>query len=418
MGSPVSKGSRQAKSDSGSKSLSLKRGKPSNNDSNNETKNKSMSTLSLTPLEMTTSATSDSSNGDTKQSRVSLTPSSKRVSKTVDQSNSNLAAVANRSMYASDKIIKIAADFWNTKMSKLSFEEQKEIGVTMYLDMMVSDKSLRALFARRFNGTTNIESISLKFFNMLGWLIRTCCRNDDNVENTLRSLGAMHKNFGIDNAHFAVMLASLHTTFAHYFPQDYGIKERYALDYMFTLASQLMMGSGSTTEHSPEHQGEIRVDYMFTLASQLMMGGASTTEHSPETEYLNNLQTCLRSSVGRAYLFRYWQQTWCDELVIYSQNIQKFEQQTNDKGRFMIARNIVEVSINAQSDLAVNISYNCRQNALELMQEYEQQFQLKQDIKVSAKMFDSVTSEIHALIMSNHWNTFKRSIKTMNVDCK
>jgi len=388
MGSPVSKGSRQAKSDSGSKSLSLKRGKPSNNDSNNETKNKSMSTLSITPLEMTTSATSDSSNGDTKQSRVSLTPSSKRVSKTVDQSNSNLAAVANRSMYASDKIIKIAADFWNTKMSKLSFEEQKEIGVTMYLDMMVSDKSLRALFARRFNGTTNIESISLKFFNMLGWLIRTCCRNDDNVENTLRSLGAMHKNFGIDNAHFAVMLASLHTTFAHYFPQDYGIKERYALDYM------------------------------FTLASQLMMGGGSTTEHSPETEYLNNLQTCLRSSVGRAYLFRYWQQTWCDELVIYSQNIQKFEQQTNDKGRFMIARNIVEVSINAQSDLAVNISYNCRQNALELMQEYEQQFQLKQDIKVSAKMFDSVTSEIHALIMSNHWNTFKRSIKTMNVDCK
>jgi len=388
MGSPVSKGSRQAKSDSGSKSLSLKRGKPSNNDSNNETKNKSMSTLSITPLEMTTSATSDSSNGDTKQSRVSLTPSSKRVSKTVDQSNSNLAAVANRSMYASDKIIKIAADFWNTKMSKLSFEEQKEIGVTMYLDMMVSDKSLRALFARRFNGTTNIESISLKFFNMLGWLIRTCCRNDDNVENTLRSLGAMHKNFGIDNAHFAVMLASLHTTFAHYFPQDYGIKERYALDYM------------------------------FTLASQLMMGGGSMTEHSPETEYLNNLQTCLRSSVGRAYLFRYWQQTWCDELVIYSQNIQKFEQQTNDKGRFMIARNIVEVSINAQSDLAVNISYNCRQNALELMQEYEQQFQLKQDIKVSAKMFDSVTSEIHALIMSNHWNTFKRSIKTMNVDCK
>jgi len=289
----------------------------------------------------------------------------------------------NKSRYASDKIIQIAADFWNTKISALSLEEQTEIGVTMYLDMLVKDKSMKAIFQQNFNESLKIRSLALKFLNMMGWLIRTLSCKDEHMEETLKKLGVIHQMMGVKNEHFTVMVESLHDTFAHYFPHDYRIKEHYAVDYIFMLASKLMMGE-------------------------------SMSSHCIQSDYLETLGQCLKSDAGRKYLFKFLQQTLCDELVIYLESIHKFEQQTCNKGRFMIARNIVDASINAHSALAINISYEARMSVTFLMHEYEQQFRAKQDLKISASMFDDVNKEVYRLIYQNHWRTFKDRMKKMN----
>jgi len=283
----------------------------------------------------------------------------------------------------SEKIVKIGADFWNSKISTMSYDDQIELSVALFLDMAVRDKSIMAM-----NKHVKIEARSLKFLNMVGWLIRILHGDyGSNLEESFRTLGNIHKAMGLRSDHFVVMRVSLHDTFAHYFPHDYGIKQQYAIDFMFLLASNLMMGEAMTLP-------------------------------CDDSDYLSSLQACLHSAVGREYLYRYLQQTWCDEIVIYLQGIRKFEQQTNDKGRFMIARNIVDVSINAESDVAVNISYECRMNAMRLMSEYDEKFRMKEDIKISSSMFESVTEEMYVLIFENHWREFKKNIRNMSTSKK
>lgn len=146
------------------------------------------------------------------------------------------------------------------------------------------------------------------------------------------------------------------------------------------------------------------------------MMGESVISQFQNVDYLENVKTCLASPIGREYLFRYLQQTWCDEIVIYLQSMMKFKNQTTDKGRFMIARNIIDVSIEPNSNLAINVSYETRQNALMMMQEFENKFMNKIEFEMSYDVFNDVTNEIYKLILENHWHKFVKSIKNINND--
>ena len=101
-------------------------------------------------------------------------------------------------------------------------------------------------------------------------------------------------------------------------------------------------------------------------------------------------------------------------MVIYLQSMMRFKNQTTDKGRFMIARNIIDVSIDPTSNLAINVSYETRQNALIMVQQLESKFIQKIDFEMSYNVFDDVTNEIYKLILENHWHKFVQSIKNMN----
>lgn len=101
-------------------------------------------------------------------------------------------------------------------------------------------------------------------------------------------------------------------------------------------------------------------------------------------------------------------------MVIYLQSISKFNSQTTDVGRFIIARNIIETSIDPKSKLTLNISYETRQNALNMMMEFESEFALKSSFDMNQNLFDDVTNEIHKLILENHWGKFVQNIKNMN----
>ena len=48
-------------------------------------------------------------------------------------------------------------------------------------------------------------------------------------------------------------------------------------------------------------------------------------------------------------------------IVIYLESVAKFRNQTSDRGRFMIARNIVATSIKTTSKLPLNISHETRE---------------------------------------------------------
>lgn len=96
--------------------------------------------------------------------------------------------------------------------------------MAIYLGMMVKDASMREIFKKNFNSQEKISAISLKFLNMMGWLIRTLLRNGADLPLLLRNLGSMHGTFGVNIKHFEPMLESMHESFSHYFPNIYGVK--------------------------------------------------------------------------------------------------------------------------------------------------------------------------------------------------
>eukprot|EP01083_Nonionella_stella_P067935 180015_1 len=93
-----------------------------------------------------------------------------------------------------------------------------------------------------------------------------------------------------------------------------------------------------------------------------------------QLDFLKNLHVCLKSDAGKAYLYRYFQQTFCDELVIYLQSMQRYKASTSDKERFMIARDICKASIRETAPFAINISCGARGTALATIKQLEMQF--------------------------------------------
>lgn len=87
---------------------------------------------------------------------------------------------------------------------------------------------------------------------------------------------------------------------------------------------------------------------------------ADLEDEMKDHSFLQSLRTCLSSNIGREYMYRYLQQTFCDEIAIFLQSLAKFRIQLSDKERFMVARDIVKNSIEPAATFAVNISYETR----------------------------------------------------------
>ena len=77
-------------------------------------------------------------------------------------------------------------------------------------------------------------------------------------------------------------------------------------------------------------------------------------------QFLQSLDICLKSSIGNEYFTRFLQQTWCDEIAIFLQSISRFKKQLSNKQRFIVARDIIKISIKPSATFSINISYECR----------------------------------------------------------
>eukprot|EP00484_Ammonia_sp_Unknown_P011567 CAMPEP_0197056168 /NCGR_PEP_ID=MMETSP1384-20130603/80143_1 /TAXON_ID=29189 /ORGANISM="Ammonia sp." /LENGTH=269 /DNA_ID=CAMNT_0042490049 /DNA_START=426 /DNA_END=1235 /DNA_ORIENTATION=- len=261
--------------------------------------------------------------------------------------------------------------------------------------MLSCNNEMKKVMQRSFkhNAAQKIEQTSQKYLDMLGWLIRYLITDNIDLYALLNKLGAAHRAMGIEIHHFPPMLQAMHETFAYYFDRQYTIEVKYAFDEIFALAAQLMTG-----------QELNRSSHLMDLSAQF---------DGDDVPFLQNLTVCLQSNIGKEYLYRYLQQTWCDEMVIFLQTLSRFKSLPSDKERFMAARDIVKTCIEASAAFALNVSYETRSNTLHAMATLEKAFTAKQSLVIPVSLFSDVEKEIYKLILDNHWIAFVQSIQLL-----
>ena len=89
---------------------------------------------------------------------------------------------------------------------------------------MVHDKEMKRILKKNLTSRQSIENSSVKFLDMMGWLLRSLLRSDMDLCASLQQLGTFHRNMGVNINHFDPMLKSMHETFSYYFPIKYGIQ--------------------------------------------------------------------------------------------------------------------------------------------------------------------------------------------------
>eukprot|EP01084_Bolivina_argentea_P278552 475917_1 len=296
-------------------------------------------------------------------------------------------------------IAETAYIFWQKYINHLNKDEKLEIACAIFFEM-ISGKNNSAgnigctkqvLKKHLITSDIKMEALSVKFLDMMEWLVKHLLTPNIDLFARLQELGKTHMIMNVEIIHFGTFLSAVHLIFEQYFENKYSIKEKYAMDKLFTVASQIMTGQDV-------HNVNIMSDF---------------TESFDSLDFITSLDVCLKSSVGSNYLHRFLQQTFCDELVIWLQSIKKFKLGMSDKERFMIAKRMKVNLIQPIAPFCINISHETRENILHAIKELETQFSANvTDFKVSEKLFDEGHSEIIRLIEQNHWKRFVDNINT------
>eukprot|EP01084_Bolivina_argentea_P119604 212054_1 len=220
-----------------------------------------------------------------------------------------------------------------------------------------------------------LEMQSLKFLDMIGWLIRNLSRDGIDLFSLLQKLGQLHFAMGIKSEHFDVMIKSLHSTMVHYFPKEYNIQVQIMTQKRFK-----------------------RVNRKNRL--KLFRG--------INTPFLRTLETCLSSNIGSEYFYRYLINNYCEELVMYLKLMEQFKNARSNTERYDIGIDLMDTCIISTSTYAINISYETRNCLLAVFNE------VKEKQSISKNFFESVEMEMRRLIMKNHWKRFVHSIADLH----
>ena len=95
--------------------------------------------------------------------------------------------------------------------------------------MMVSGQEMKDILKKHLKDQDKIESMAIRFLNMMGWLLRSLMRIDINLYELLTQLGQIHRKMGIQYSHFKPLLDSMHETFSYYFSTKYSVKVTFHL---------------------------------------------------------------------------------------------------------------------------------------------------------------------------------------------
>eukprot|EP01083_Nonionella_stella_P099468 279688_1 len=289
------------------------------------------------------------------------------------------------------RICKVAASFWYNKIDSLPVSDRLELACSIFFSMLASHNNMKDLVRRasKSRTSTNIEDLSLTYLNMMGWIIRHLATSNPNLHASLTRLGCIHRSMGINGTHFGALIQAIHDTFAYYFVDVYNTELQHAMDVIFRLATKIMTGCDLKRFEGTDHP------------------------------FLQSLDACLESSVGREYLFQYLAQTWCDEIVIFFKSLHRFKTAVNETERLAMARYICQSSINATATFSLNLSYEHRVHATHDMEQLELLFVRQQDgFKVPIDLFVEVERETMQLITMNHWTQFVKRINTQMLNPK
>eukprot|EP01084_Bolivina_argentea_P088693 160124_1 len=295
--------------------------------------------------------------------------------------------------YISSKITKIAAKFWRQNVDVLSVTDQLEVSCSIFFTMLGSNSEMKHIMKSHLSTDSKMETTGLKYLEMIGWLIRHLAIGNIDFHVLLTKLGILHQSLGINIQHFNPMLQAMHETFSYYFASAYTIEVKYAMDEIFSLAAQIMTGQHLKCNH-----------HLMDITEQFQ---------GNEVGFLKDLDTCLKSTIGKEYLYRYLSQTYCDEFVVFLKAVFRFKNLLSDRERFMVARAICKASINQAAAFSLNLSYANRMNILNKMEVLQTQFLANQSFQIKNDFFSEVEYEIHKLVLDNHWVKFMREIKLL-----
>eukprot|EP01084_Bolivina_argentea_P005404 10202_1 len=280
----------------------------------------------------------------------------------------------------SDQIIELCLNFWRKNIHALSMEDRLELGCSIFF---LTNTTTQQILKKNCKTPQKLESVGLKYLDMIEYAIRSAAANRGNVNSDLLlQLGQLHDAMGVTAECYVAMLKQTHDVFQFYFPIQYTEEVRFAFDEMFTYITFQMTG----------------IDLKIISPLQ-------------NTYFLRSLRECIKSDIGRQLLFRFLHQVYCDEIVIFLQLITKYKSETDDRIKFLIAKDILRICIDFEGIFAINISYECRQQIIQTIQECEKQFE-DYDIEFVMDMEFLVDAEdqMCRLIMQTHWKKFKQII--------
>mmetsp|Transcript_43355 Transcript_43355/g.69477 ORF Transcript_43355/g.69477 Transcript_43355/m.69477 type:complete len:410 (+) Transcript_43355:26-1255(+) len=285
----------------------------------------------------------------------------------------------------SQRLVSIAAAFWQRHIESLSFDEKLEIACSCFFGLMVHKEMKQIMRDTLHRMAGKPEAAALRYFDKLGWLIRCLVRDGIDLHAMLQSLGQRHQQIGVKIAHFHNMLQSIHETFSFYFPTEYNIDVQYAMDTIIHETALIMTG-----------QAIQRMNHF----------------HGQQTHFLQSLEVCLSSSIGTEYFYRYLQQCQCPEIRHYLELLQKFKSQCSDKQRYVVAKQMIHQCVSENGVFAINISYEARNKSATSFRELENHGM--DGLAVSADYFEEIEMEMRRLIIKNHWMPFVRSVQVLH----
>ena len=87
--------------------------------------------------------------------------------------------------------------------------------------MMANDKDTQNALRSNYKTTQEMESTSLKFLDMISFIVRAVNIDESICDKALNQLGLLHDKMGISIQCYAVMLQQFHETLKFYFPKQY-----------------------------------------------------------------------------------------------------------------------------------------------------------------------------------------------------
>eukprot|EP01084_Bolivina_argentea_P047267 87082_1 len=283
--------------------------------------------------------------------------------------------------YLSVSTAEIASSFWQKNVQNLALSDKLEIGSSIFFSVIISNKQMKNLFKKQLKNNS-VASLGIHFMDMMGWLMRNLLANEIDLYSTLKQLGVKHKYLGISKMkYFDQMLFGLNKAFEYYLQNKYTIKDKDAINKVFIVISNIMMGNQN-----------------FALNINKFINSFNNFN------ILNSMNNCLSSPIGKEYFCQYLNTTYCEEIVVWLQSLDSFYSTVNESERFIIAENIYNRSISRSAPFGIAISHETRQKMKMKMKK------LNNLTKIPSDLFVECETEIYKLIEANHWKRFQRTM--------
>lgn len=170
------------------------------------------------------------------------------------------------------------------------------------------------------------------------------------------------------------------------------------------------------------------MDQIISLSAQIMTGDnlehsnskcnspktRSRSFHGANTMFLQSLETCLTSTIGTEYFYRYLHQNHCEELAFYLQIIQKFKAQSTEIERYGVVKEMTKSCIEMNGTFAINISYETRKKYLDDFKNLKSDWVNHHHISIPLDYFKDVEMEMRRLIVKTHWKKFVDSVQELH----